>query len=475
MSTAPSTLTDNPPMTSVSTFGEPLFRAGCRVAEARLPSGMRVIVGERHTDPVVAVMVFYGVGSVHEAPETAGVSHFLEHMMFKGTTARGKGEVDRLTALLGGQNNAYTGKDHTAYWFEFASDRWEEALAIEADRMSNLALDPKEFEAEREVVLEELAMGDDDPWRALSESVEAAACGEHAYGRPIIGYEESVGALTRERMFEHYRRAYAPSNATVVVCGDVRADEALRAVERAFAGAARVVPPLPKPPPLAFTHTPQRIDVTWPDSAKRLCIAWPGARCGTPDDAALDFVQTILTAGRNALLTRELVVDGGLASNVSAANDARAHGGLFWLFAECADAVEPAQLEEAVFAAIERLASEGPSAPQMERAFGILVAGDLFESESISDVADQIGGYALDADWRLALDGGEALRHVTVDDVRSVAVRLLARSRATVGWCLPGAASEAGADGDGDADADDSAGDDDSEFGTGLPIGGAFA
>jgi zinc protease len=101
-------------MTSVSTFGEPLFRAGCRVAEARLSSGMRVIVGERHTDPIVAVMVFYGVGSVHEARATAGVSHFLEHMMFKGTTERGKGEVDRLTALLGGQNNAYTGKDHTA-------------------------------------------------------------------------------------------------------------------------------------------------------------------------------------------------------------------------------------------------------------------------------------------------------------------------------------------------------------------------
>jgi predicted Zn-dependent peptidase len=337
--------------------------------------------------------------------------------------------------------------------------------------MSNLALDPKEFESEREVVLEELAMGDDDPWRALSESVEAAACGDHAYGRPIIGYEESVGALTREGMFEHYRRAYAPSNATVVVCGDVRAEDALRAVERAFAHAERSVPAMPKPAPLTFTHAPQRIEVNWPDSAKRLCIAWPGARCGSPDDAALDFVQTILTAGRNATLTRELVVDGGLASNVSAANDARAHGGLFWLFAECADAVEPAQLEEAVFAAIERLASSGPSGAQLERAFGILVAGDLFESESISDVADQIGGYALDADWRLALDGGEALRHVTVDDVRSVAERLLARSRATVGWCLPGAVTD-------DDDADDTAGDeapsgDDDAFGEGLPLAGA--
>jgi len=461
-------------------WSETLERGGCRVGEARLPSGMRVIVGERHTDPVVAVLVFYGVGSVHEAPEVAGVSHFLEHMMFKGTERTPKGEVDRLTALLGGQNNAFTGKDHTGYWFEFASDRWERALAIEADRMTNLALDPTEFEAEREVVLEELAMGLDDPWRVLSQDVESLACGDHPYGRPIIGTKETVEAITREAMFAHYRRAYAPSNATVVVCGDVERDEVFAKVAAAFAEAARHgvgLEPLPEPAPFVASPGPERDGERdgehdgqpdgerdsdhesathtaahdfrdaprvarrhlrhWPDEGKRLCVVWPGARCGDDDDFALDFVQTILTSGRNATLTRALVVDGDLATYVSTANDARAHGGLFWLFAQASDSARPQELEAAVEAQIQRLATDGPTATEMERALGILVSGDAFECETVSDVAEQLGGFALDADWRIALDGGERHRAVTPDRVREVAARLLPFARATVGWSLP--------------------------------------
>jgi zinc protease len=445
-------------------WSETLERGGCRVAETTLASGMRLIVGERHTDPIVAVLVFYGVGSVHEPAEIAGVSHFLEHMMFKGTKTVGKGEVDRLTALLGGQNNAFTGKDHTGYWFEFASDRWTQALAIEADRMANLALDPVEFEAEREVVLEELAMGLDDPWRAISQDVETLACGDHPYGRPIIGTKESVEAITREAMYAHYRSAYAPSNATVVVCGDVERDDVLAQVATAFADAARDVEPLPEPEPFvsALVAPPDvtlagtspdaqpaaepalrsgpvahRVRRTWPDEGHRLCIVWPGARCGDVDDFALDFVQTILTTGRNATMTRALVVDGDLCTYVSTANDARAHGGLFWLFAQGSNAAGEAQLEASIEAQILRLAGEGPSAAEMERAMGILVSGDAFECEGVSDVAEQLGGFALDADWRIALDGGERHRAITAEQVRDVCRRLLPFSRATVGWSLP--------------------------------------
>lgn len=435
------------------------------MSEAVLPSGMRVIVGERHTDPVAAVLVFYGVGSVHEPEEIAGVSHFLEHMMFKGTERVGKGEVDRLTALLGGQNNAFTGKDHTGYWFEFASDRWEQALAIEADRMTNLALDAQEFEAEREVVLEELAMGLDDPWRALSQDVETAACGEHPYGRPIIGTKESVEAISREAMFAHYRRAYAPGNATVVVCGDVERDAVFAKVASAFGAELRqgdeLLTPLPEPEPFESVlvappdvsiagvadagsnaggpRVAHRITRRWPDDGKRLCICWPGARCGDDDDFALDFVQTILTGGRNATLTRALVVDGDLATYVSTANDARARGGLFWLFAQASESARPEELEGAIEAQVHRLATDGPTAPEMERALGILISGDAFEQESVSDVAEQLGGFAVDADWRMALDGGERHRAVTAERVRAVCERLLASRRATVGWSLPSA------------------------------------
>ena len=136
--------------------------AGASISEHRLRNGMRVLLVERHLDPVVAVMVWYGVGSRHESEGEAGLSHFLEHMMFKGTPRCGKGEVDRITTQLGGHNNAFTSQDHTAYWFELASDRWETALEIEASRMTDCSLDDEEFAAEKSVILEELAMGEDD-------------------------------------------------------------------------------------------------------------------------------------------------------------------------------------------------------------------------------------------------------------------------------------------------------------------------
>src|SRR5262249_12032012 len=138
------------------------------------------------------------------------------------------------TAELGGQNNAFTGYDHTAYWFELAADRWEEALELEADRMQHLALDAAEFDAERAVVLEELAMGEDDPWRVLSRRVDEVLFPHHPYGRPIIGYRETLEALRPADMRDYYRRFYHPGNATLVVCGDFEPRRALAAVRARF-------------------------------------------------------------------------------------------------------------------------------------------------------------------------------------------------------------------------------------------------
>ena len=160
------------------------MKAGAIIHEHRLRNGLQVLIAERHDDPVVAAMVFYGVGARNERAEEAGVSHFLEHMMFKGSSKFGKGEVDRITTVLGGSNNAFTTPDHTAYWFELASDRWEIALDIEADRMSGLALDPKEFQSEKKVVLEELSMGRDDPMP--SARVRSGRSGSSRSGRWML-------------------------------------------------------------------------------------------------------------------------------------------------------------------------------------------------------------------------------------------------------------------------------------------------
>ena len=265
--------------------GESMKLGGAVVSESRLRNGLRVVVAERHSDPVVSTLLMYGVGSRCESEEVAGVSHFLEHMMFKGTAKFGKGEVDRITTELGGHNNAFTSYDHTGYWFEMASDRWEQALVIEADRMQNLALDAAEFDAERSVVLEELAMSEDDPWRVLTQRAQSAMFPRHSYRWPVIGYSETLRAMTVEDMRRHYERFYHPANATLVITGDVTKSKALSLVRRHF-GAIEVGPKAQAAPFGLFVEPAgeMRFSMTWEDAAKRLCMVWPTSPVCSDDD-----------------------------------------------------------------------------------------------------------------------------------------------------------------------------------------------
>jgi zinc protease len=419
-------------------------KAGARIREHTLSNGLRVLFVERHLDPVVAVMLWYRVGSRDEDEKTAGVSHFLEHMMFKGSAGFGKGEVDRVTTLLGGSNNAFTTNDHTAYWFELASDRFEAALAIEADRMRALLLDPAEFAAEKDVVLEELAMGQDDPWRRLSELVQESVFGRHPYRRPIIGHADALKRLTVEEMRAHHARYYRPSNAILVVCGDFDPARTLELVERHLGSYTPSPESAEQPfrPAIAEPVGEKRLAMTWDDEGRRLCMAWPSGAVGTREDWTLDVVSTLLTGGRLSRLHRRLVLERGLATTVSTQNDARVDGGAFWLLAECAQGASPATLEAAIDAELARLRDEAVPAKELERAKRILIAGEAYDSETVSDLAEELGEFAIDADWRLSLQTVERIRGVTGADVRAVARRLLVDARRTLAWSLPRQASK---------------------------------
>ena len=416
------------------------IKAGAEVSEHRLRNGMRVLVAERHDDPVVASVLYYPVGARNETEREAGVSHFLEHMMFKGSRRFGKGEVDRVTTELGGQNNAFTGYDHTAYWFEFASDRWERALDIEADRMSALLLDRAEFDSERAVVLEELAMGEDDPWRVLARHVESALFPRHPYGRPIIGYADTLEALSPAEMSDYYERFYHPANATLVIAGDVSRAKALREVRARFgklpAGSAYAAADPPRPP-LEEPPGERRVETRWDDEASRLLMAWPTVAVGTDEDYALDLALIVLASGRLSRLQRRLVFDAGLASSISASNDTRVEGGAFWLFAECSQGVDPAELERVIDEELARLAAKKVSAAELRRAKAVMRSSDAFEGETVSDLAEELGEWAVDYDWRMAFDGSARHDAVTAEDVRQATARLLVPRRRVVGWSLP--------------------------------------
>ena len=420
--------------------------AGAKVTEHKLSNGMRVLLAERHSDPVVAVLIFYRVGARNETEREAGVSHFLEHMMFKGTERFGKGEVDRVTTELGGQNNAFTGYDHTAYWFELASDRWETALDLESDRMSGLLLDPNEFDSERAVVLEELAMGEDDPWRVLARGVEGALFPRHPYGRPIIGYPDTLKAMSVEDMRDYYERFYHPGNATLVLCGDISPRKALKVVRERF-GCLPAGPDYEAAdgfrPPLEGPLGPVRIETRWADPAKRLCMAWSTCAVGTKEDYALDLVVAILTSGRLSRLHRRCVLGEGLAVSISSSNDTRVEGGIFWLMAECAQGVEPQALEAAIDEELERLATELVSAPEMKRALALLQASEAYDGEAVTDIAEEIGEFAVDYDWRMAYDGCAKHKAVRPKELRDVVARFLGKAQRVVGWSLPAAELEA--------------------------------
>jgi zinc protease len=415
--------------------------AGARVSEDRLENGLRVLVAERRGDPVVSVVLFYRVGARNEVEREAGVSHFLEHMMFKGSRRFGKGEVDRRTAELGGQNNAFTSYDHTAYWFELASDRWEHALDIEADRMRHLRLDAGEFEAERAVVLEELAMGEDDPWRVLGRTVDAHLFPRHPYGRPIIGTPHSLRGLGVEDMRVYYRRFYHPGNAILVVAGDVSRAAALRAVRARFGR-------LPRGPalgavdayraPLEEPSGEVRLTTRWDDEGRRLLIGWPTGPVGSREDDAHDLVLIVLASGRTSRLQDRLVHREGLATSVSASNDSRMEGGAFWIYAECAQGVEPAALERALDDELGRLAREPVSRGELARALELLRSMEAFDSETVADLAENLGEWAVDCDWRMAFDGGARHARISRAKLRETVAKRLTRERRVVGWCLPG-------------------------------------
>lgn len=414
--------------------------AGAVIHESRLRNGLRLFVVERPTDPVVAVMTWYRVGARNEREHEAGLSHFLEHMMFKGSAGFGKGEIDRVTASLGGVNNASTRYDNTSYWFEFASDRWEVALQIEADRMRGLTLDATEFDLERAVVLEELSMGQDNPWQSLALRVQAIAFERHPYRRPIIGYPDVLQALKVDDMRAFYERFYHPGNATVIVCGDVRRATATRLVRKHF-GALEPGPAFEAvDPPRARLEEPPgeaRVEMTWDDQGRRLCLAWPTVPFGTDADDELDLVATLLAGGRSSRLHRRLVIDEGLATDVSTENDTRVEGGLFWTFVEVAQRADSERVLTALDEEIARLVDEGPNAAELRRARSMLTASEAYDTETASDLAEQVGEHAMDGDWRALMTWQERIKKVTARRVRAAAQRFLRPDRRVVGRSMP--------------------------------------
>lgn len=404
----------------------------------RLDNGLTVCLLDNPQAPLVSTVIGYRAGSRDEPADQHGVAHFLEHMMFKGSRSFAAGEIDRLTLGAGGSNNAYTTHDATFYDFSLPAASWRQALAIEADRMRALVLDPREVEAERRVILEELATAVDDPWHALDRAVDERLFGEHPYARMVLGDRAGLEAIGVQELAEFHRRLYVPNNAVLVVTGALE-PRALEMVGEAFADLERGTQDLERQPaaqsPLSAL---EEVEVTAGGVAK-LVVAIGSVAGDDRQFPAICLLSVLLDGGRSSRLQRRLVEEHRLASWVDVAVDESEDPGSFEVCVELLPGVDPRRVRGVLDEELERVASEPPEANEVIRAQRFVRVNWAFshqtiaaQAESLAHAATCFGVEHLDR-YLAAVD---ALRS---DDVASAAERLTTGSRVDVfGLASPG-------------------------------------
>lgn len=418
------------------------------VRDVRLDNGLRVLVKEVHNAPVTSFWVWYKVGSRNEVQGRTGISHWVEHMMFKGTDQFPKGAIDREIARLGGVFNAMTWLDFTAYFVTLPASQIELALNIESDRMVNSKFVSEEVEAERTVILSERHMYENYPTFLLSEEVTAAAFFVHPYRHETIGWESDLLSMSRDDLYRHYRTYYTPSNATAIAVGDFESEVMLDLIAEKFDTIASG----PEIPGVPFTEPAQRgerrVTVSGPGSTRYLKVSYRVPPATADDWFALAVLDTVLGGAqsfslrgpspnaRSARLYRALV-DSGLAAGVNTSLiptiDPFLYSFTVTLLPDSDDQAVEAKLFEELVNPAEELITDA----EFEKAQKQTKAQFAFSAESVSNQAYWLGFASTidEVDWFTGFL--DRIESVTRDDVQRVASTYLIPQRRTVGWYIP--------------------------------------
>ena len=434
-------------LTTLLLFGLASAAAADRIHHHELDNGLTVLVQEDHRGGVVASMLWYHVGSGHEHRPITGISHAVEHMMFKGTEVRGTGEFARLIAREGGRTNAFTARDFTGHFQLLAADRLELALELEAERMHRLVFDSEEFQREMQVIHEERRQRVDDPPEARAfERFTATAHMASPYRHPIIGWRKDLDRLRLEELEAWYQRWYTPGNATLVVVGAVEPERVFELAERHFGAvpAGEVEPP-PEGREIATGPGERRIEVRFEDA--RVPLLFLGynvpslATAAEPGDAyALLLAAELLDGGRSARLPEELVRGPGLATSASVGYSPVARlDTLFSLVARPSEGHDLDELESALREQVGRLRDDPVEDSELERAITRLLAAEVYAQDAPMGRAQRLGRLASTGiGWEEAQRFEERVRAVTPEDIQRVARTYLEPERLTVGRLLPG-------------------------------------
>jgi zinc protease len=425
---------------TISALAVSVQAAAAEPHEYLLSNGMKVLLVEMPKAPVATVQVWYKVGSRNEVMGRAGLSHMLEHMMFKGTAKYPKGSFSRLIRKNGGMDNAFTSQDFTAYFENLAADRVQLALEMEADRMQGLILDQNELKTEREVVKEERRLRtEDDPQGALVEALFAQAYLSHPYHWPVIGWFGDLDAMTLDDLQRHYDTYYSPNNATLIVVGDIKAEQLLPTIKHLF----EPIPRGPEPKPVATMEAEQkgerRFLLKREAQVPFVMMGYRVPNYTSEDSYALDVLESILSHGKSSRLYQSLVYDQKLSLAVGAEYGLmQTDPGLFYFYALVSPGQKVEVVEEALHKEIKRLQSEAPTEQELQRAKNQVEAARIFEQDSNFRHAMLLGqAESVGAGWRKVDQFLERIRAVTAKDVQRVAGQYLLEDSRTVGSLIP--------------------------------------
>jgi zinc protease len=412
---------------------------GDRVFETILPNGLKVILLENNKAPVVTFQVWYRVGSRNEAYGRTGLSHLVEHMMFKGTERIGAEDISRIILENGGRYNAFTSQDYTAYFETLSADRVGVALDLESDRMENLVFRETDFQTERQVVIEERRLRtEDNPKAYLMEQLGAAAFQIQPYRWPIIGWMEDLANMTLKDAKNYYQTYYVPANAFIVAVGDFESADLLPRIEKHFGS----IPNGSLPNQEKAIDPPQRgerrIIVKREARVPYLVEAFRVPNLHESDSYVLEVIATLLSGGKSARLYQSLVREKRLAHGVEADHSLLSRDpGLFLVAAEPLPGRDIVEVEMALDQELERLQTEPVSHRELEKAKNQLEAHYISGQDSLFYQAMVLARHEIALHWRALEDYLPSIRKVTPEEIQRVALKYLNQDNRTVATLVP--------------------------------------
>jgi zinc protease len=419
--------------------------------ETTLDNGLKVIVREEHAAPLASVWCWYRVGSKDERPGLTGVSHWVEHMNFKGTTNIPRDQVKGIIEQYGGSWNGYTWIDQTTYLETASRDALDRMLFIESERMANSLYHPDDCESERTVIIAELQGGENDPDQLLDQELVATAFKAHPYRHPTIGWLSDLETMTRDDLYSYYRRYYIPNNATLVVVGDIDTEDVLKRVERQFGGIASG----PEPPRIRTVEPAQtgerRLTIRKEGTTAYLKMGMHAPGATDPSFVPLLVLDAVLTGAkginlwasfrvpppqRSARLFRALV-ERGLASAVSGSLLPTEQPFVYIISATVRSDVALAAVETALVEELDRVRRDGITPAELTKAKAQLKARIVFDNDSVTHIAHQLGYFETIGAGDLLRTAPSRIDAVTLDDVARAARDVLTPANRTTGWLEP--------------------------------------